>query len=587
MRRAMILSGVLALGVVATRTGAADRATIRDPAPTGREFTFADILPYLQATTYVGTDDMTTPVEEPTMHVCEEGLSAAKLPDAQIGRVALAAMVAAPTDAAVLQRMKAHVKAARMTWPKAEAPSITGFYRGFLATDPVLIADLRARVAEAARAEGMRCRDCRAADPDGTWSLHWRRENYWPAFLDGALTLREGKEGWSGAGWVETIHGNRCFFEAIAVTLEGDRIRFKATPNGAEYSFDGRISGGTMDGSVRWSVDNGPEQRDSFVATRRDVRLFESDGGDGPFVGATAEETGLSTDELTRFVLLAEEARSDGLVVVSDGRLICHRSFGAPVNASMDLQSIAKAISSLAVPLLIREGKISGVDEPVSRWVPELAVDGRKAITLRHVLTHSTGLEVGETPDVNKAEDRIAHALSAKLVSTPGSSFEYSNRAMQLLPAVVRAASGEELDDYLAKRLFQPLGLTTVRWARDRAGHAGAYAGLSMSAMDLATIGSMLAARGRWKGAEVVPAEWIDSIAHPSDASTRMGLGWFRFGEADGEGFMHSGDGGQYLIVAPEAHLVIGRLARIPPRDDESAAMQALWTLATHLVQSK
>ena len=132
----------------------------RLPAPPPRDVTFADVLPYVQSAVYVGADDLQTPIEHPAFHACVGGIVNAMLPDDELGEVALAATFASLEDEAVLARFKERVIEARRAHPKADQGVVTALLRGFVATDPILVAALRKSVAAEAEVAGLRFRDC-------------------------------------------------------------------------------------------------------------------------------------------------------------------------------------------------------------------------------------------------------------------------------------------------------------------------------------------------------------------------------------------------------------------------------------------
>ena len=149
-----------------------------------------------------------------------------------------------------------------------------------------------------------------------------------------------------------------------------------------------------------------------------------------------------------------------------------HRAYGkrarVPATEPMtedtifDAASLTKVVATAtSVMILAERGKIE-LDAPVHRLLPAFRGDGRDAVTIRHLLTHSSGLRPGIPPQAvewNGAEAAIDLACGEKPITSPGSRFRYSDVNFILLGEIVRAASGRTLDVFASKEIYQPLGM--------------------------------------------------------------------------------------------------------------------------------
>ncbi|AIE84877.1 serine hydrolase domain-containing protein [Fimbriimonas ginsengisoli] len=245
-------------------------------------------------------------------------------------------------------------------------------------------------------------------------------------------------------------------------------------------------------------------------------------------VAAIAISTFLRGSEIDakKLQALVERARktdSSALVVYADGKKVVVETFGWAVKP-IHCMSATKSIVSLAVGILIAEGKLESVDVPVSRFYPGYTGGGKEAITIRHLLTHSSGIRANETTeDIYSSSDFVKNALDAPLAAPPGTAYFYNNRAVNLLAGVVGKAAGEPLDLFLDKRLFKPLGIVDYHWAKDPVGNPQGMSGLAILPNDLAKIGLMLAAGGVWEGKTVVPQAWIDESTRVTPLSEQWG----------------------------------------------------------------
>jgi CubicO group peptidase (beta-lactamase class C family) len=172
-------------------------------------------------------------------------------------------------------------------------------------------------------------------------------------------------------------------------------------------------------------------------------------------------------------------ARYDGavpgasLLVLRDGEAVVRRGYGlsdlevgteAGPATDYRLASVTKQFTAAAILLLAQDGKL-GIDDPVRRWLPTLP-HAADAITLRHLLTHSSGLVDYEDLMAADYAGQIRDAGVLQLLEredrtyfAPGSAYRYSNSGYALLALVVEKASGEAFQEFLRQRIFEPLGM--------------------------------------------------------------------------------------------------------------------------------
>jgi CubicO group peptidase (beta-lactamase class C family) len=363
---------------------------------------------------------------------------------------------------------------------------------------------------------------------EGFWELRMERTVWWPYLVPGSLAVTRSKAG---------LRGSVTFDSMWAIDPEplrfdeakGDHVRLTIRlPGGVDVPIEGDVRDGVFTARVRWGDEGRTES--SFLSGYRlpPQRRFEVDTMDGPFPRETdAALLGIDPAALDRLIHYAGRFDTDALVVVKDGRLVCDRTFLRP-RGLCPTQSVTKVVASTALPLLMEEEKIPrDLDTPLTTWFPEWKDDPRKArITLRHVLTHTTGLAVAGTNAMQLGSDHLRRALASPAEHEPGTQFAYNDQGMELLSGIVHRASGERVDEYLAKRVFGPLGITRWRWSRDGAGNTPACLGLDLHALDLARFGWMVCRRGAWGEAQVVPERWFVDVAVPGRVNEEVGLVW-------------------------------------------------------------
>jgi CubicO group peptidase (beta-lactamase class C family) len=196
--------------------------------------------------------------------------------------------------------------------------------------------------------------------------------------------------------------------------------------------------------------------------------------------------------------------------------------------------SVAKSFVSTLVGIALDEGLIGAVDDPVTRYVPELAArDPRfKQIILRDLLTMSSGLRYQESSFPSpRGDDTYTYTYygvdlgkdaleRTEIEQAPGEKWHYNNYNPLLLGLVLERATGMSVSGYMASRLWQPLGAgSDASWSLDskRLGFEKMESGLNATALDHARFGLLLLHGGEWNGRRIVLA----SGSAPPPGSTR------------------------------------------------------------------
>ena len=241
-----------------------------------------------------------------------------------------------------------------------------------------------------------------------------------------------------------------------------------------------------------------------------------------------------------------------------------------------NIKSVTKSVSSLVLGIAIDRGLIRSVDEPIFSFFPELS-DRRSpekdGLRLVHALTMTMGLKwVEAVPDnegdndegrMHMAPDPCRYVLGLPATAPPGQEFFYNTGALTLVSAIVRKATGRPLDEFARAVLFEPLGITDFEWIRVK-GDADAGGGLRLRPRDMAKIGQLVLAGGRWNDRQVVSKAWIDASTTPrTKASSNYSYGYLWYlGRSPFNGReVHwpagLGRGGQSIRIVPELDLVV------------------------------
>ena len=260
----------------------------------------------------------------------------------------------------------------------------------------------------------------------------------------------------------------------------------------------------------------------------------------------------------------------------------------SPDSSLYDIASLTKVVgTTTAAMLLVEDGRLE-LDAPVSRYLPEFSGGGKDEVTIRHLLTHTSGLPAGAGTWGTQEEAR-ARLIATPLKSAPGERVEYSDVGFVVLYAALERAADRPLPELLRDRVFGPLGMesTTFRpgldcrvcaptaWtgtaeivgrvhdpiAAKLGGENAGNAGLFTTARDLGRFAAMLASGGELDGVRVLEEATVEQFTtRQPDAGTRA-LGWDTRDERgigaaglamSAGSFGHTGFTGTSLWVDPE-----------------------------------
>lgn len=279
---------------------------------------------------------------------------------------------------------------------------------------------------------------------------------------------------------------------------------------------------------------------------------------------ATPESQGIDSTKLDALRAYFEEKKTRAALVIRHGRIVGEWYWdGRDKDSKFPAYSVTKSFSSTAVGLLVGDGKVK-LEQPASDFIPVWKADERKGITVRHLLTMTSGIKL-EDLGYHLRPDRITKALDQPLQYPPGTKWEYNNVACNTLSEIITKASGEEMGDFLKHRLYDPLGMKNV--SMDKSGSKTlAYMGLQISARNLAKVGYLFLNKGMWNGKRLLSEEWV-RMATTKSQSLMPQYGFLWWVNSDGQdesktGGMYEAIGlyGNHLTVLPAQDMIVVRL---------------------------
>lgn len=285
------------------------------------------------------------------------------------------------------------------------------------------------------------------------------------------------------------------------------------------------------------------------------------------------------------------------IVVLHDGELVHEAYYKDTVDTDLRISwSVSKSWLSALFGVLLDEGVIGSIDDPVTQYAPALAGSAYDAATIKDVLQMSSGVVFDEdyldfNSDINKMGRVLAlggsmDAFAAGLTETyadPGEEWQYVSIDTHVLSMVLRGATGRDLPELLEEKIIVPLGLEADPfYLTDGYDVAFALGGLNLRTRDNARFGQMIAQGGMWQGTQIVPEDWVSQSIQPT-ANTRpenTGYGyqwWVPIGAGEGQ-VMARGVYGQYVYVDQVRNVVVSvngadRQFRAPGSNAQNVAM--------------
>ncbi|MDE4141068.1 MULTISPECIES: serine hydrolase domain-containing protein [Rhodobacterales] len=264
------------------------------------------------------------------------------------------------------------------------------------------------------------------------------------------------------------------------------------------------------------------------------------------------------------------------LLVLKDGK-IRHESYhlGTEETDRRISWSVAKSYLSALFGILLEEGAIASLDDPVTTYAPLLKGSAYDGASIRNVLNMASGVTFDEDyldydSDINRmgreialggALDQFAADLKDSFAA-PGSTWQYVSIDTHVIGMVIRGATGRSIPDLLSEKIITPLGLEQAPYyVTDGDGVAFVLGGLNITTRDYARFGLLIEQDGRYNGQQIVPADWIAASTHPSAPTKegKIGYGyqwWVPIGAHDGE-FLARGVYGQYIYIDQDRDVVI------------------------------
>ncbi len=287
----------------------------------------------------------------------------------------------------------------------------------------------------------------------------------------------------------------------------------------------------------------------------------------------------LSIEELEAQIRAGDLGKIRGVAGEQGGEIVYRERFGkGDLGDRIDIKSAGKSITALAVGAAIADGFLQ--DTSVKVW-PYLGQAARGApftqITVRDLLSMSSALDCNDWDRRSSGQEEkmyrqrvwreFALALPARDYERDDDGdgpFSYCTAGVFLLGQVVEKAVGERFDQYVQRRLFDPLGIDGADWRTSRSGEIQSGGQLTISDTALLKIARMVLDGGTWKGERILPEEWIRIMLAPRHSLSEhvhyAYLWWatpIRSSRGYEGAFMMKGNGGNIVAIVPGMDAVL------------------------------
>ena len=282
---------------------------------------------------------------------------------------------------------------------------------------------------------------------------------------------------------------------------------------------------------------------------------------------------------------LNEERKTKSFLVIKNDSIVFEKYFDDHKSSSLSNSfSVAKSIVTSMLFKAIMEGKIKGLDQPLSDYFEEYKEGLASELTVGDLASMSSGMKWKEkyysviniTSESYFSDDLRSVILGQEIVDKPGQRFRYSSGDTQLLAMVIEKATGTTLTNYLSEKFWKPMGAeNSALWQIDskKSGMEKAYCCIASTARDFARFGKLYINKGKWNDEIILDPSYIDLSINPVfEDSPYYGYGWWLYNYEGKKVFTMNGHRGQFVISFPDENIIIVRQGDYNDKGDDSGS---------------
>lgn len=280
--------------------------------------------------------------------------------------------------------------------------------------------------------------------------------------------------------------------------------------------------------------------------------------------------------------------RVSGIIVIKDGEIAFEKYLlGNKPETKWMSMSVVKSITATLVGMAIKDGYIEDIDDQLTDYLPRFKGSAYDGVSIRNLLQMASGVDWNETytdpnsdrramleAQISQRPDEILD-LMARLdrAAEPGTRWNYSTGETSVVGALVNAATGKNVADYLSEKIWIPFGMESDAswWLDSPGGLEIGGSGLSATLRDYARFGQFMLAEGQIDGKETLPDGWVETATSPKTIraeNVEYGYMWWPL---DMGAYAAIGIFGQFVYVHPDSNLVVAMWGAQPKPVDTDA----------------
>jgi CubicO group peptidase (beta-lactamase class C family) len=292
-----------------------------------------------------------------------------------------------------------------------------------------------------------------------------------------------------------------------------------------------------------------------------------------------------------------KDQRTAALIIVQDGKIRLEKyglDFGP--GRRWTSFSVAKSFTSTLVGAAIKDGYIKSIDDKVSDYIPDLKGSAYDDVTIKQLLTMTSGVKWNEDYGDPKSDVALFNAHKAdpgvdatvsymrklKREAPPGTKWVYKTGETNLIGVLASSATKKNLSDYLSEKIWRPFGMEQdASWLLGPTGHEISGCCMQASTRDFARFGLFMLGGGTANGKSVLPDGWIAEATKKQAETNVPGYGYgYQWWTLDEGAYTASGIFGQGIFIDPKRKLIIASNSNWPQATDRQGGDQGKKRLA-------
>ena len=266
------------------------------------------------------------------------------------------------------------------------------------------------------------------------------------------------------------------------------------------------------------------------------------------------------------------------LVIINDSITYEEYWHGYSEDSASNSFSMSKSYISTLVGVAIKDNIIN-IDQKVCDFLPEYCGEKEKLLTIKNLLTMSSGLNwnesyynpLGKIAEAYYGNNLKKLVMNLKVIEPPGKVFKYYSCNTQLLAFILESTTGKSINEYASEKLWIPMGAKhPALWNTDKKeGDEKAFCCINSNARDFARIGKLYMNNGNWNGTQIIDSTYVSQATSAADLLDKDGNKNLNYGYQfwitnykDLDIYYARGLWGQYVICIPDKDMIIVRLGR-------------------------